>query len=143
MEEINTKLGEHPRCERLAIETDHFMISVNIYNIDKTDPYFKVKRYDENNNLIGLCRIYLYKPEYVTGYNENMILTQDEIYEIMSYFIKIRGSITNTSCWEWLLFKINDIMDISYDIKPVSVRIPIPNYYLLSRKELDLCLQAQ
>lgn len=137
MEEINTKLGEHILCERIAIETDHFTISVNMYNIRKFKPYFKVKKYDTSGNLIGLCRIYFYRPVYVTGYDENMELTQEDIHEIMSYFIKRRGPITEDTYWEWLIFKANDIMDDNYDIKPILQNIPIPNYSLLI-KDRDL-----
>ena len=131
MEEFNSELGEHHRCERLALITEHFRICVNTYNRRKFKPYFKVKRYDENNNLIGLCRIYFHRPVYITGYDENMELTEEEIYEIMSHFIKIRGSVIDDSYWEWLIFKANDIMYMCYDVRPILQNIPIPNYNLL------------
>ena len=138
MMEYNSKLGEHPLCERCAATTDNFMIAVNIYKIKKVRPYFKVKRYNENNELIGLCRLYFFTPKYVTGYDENMILTKDEIYELMSLFIEERSSFFTErpiiSYWDWLISEANDIMYSCYDIKPIVPWTPIPNYISLLRK---------
>lgn len=137
MREYNSDLGENPKTERCVATTDNFVISVNIYNIKKVRPYFKVKRYNENDELIGLCRLYFFTPKYVTGYDENMILTEDEIYEIMSLFIQYRVIIFDNdpiiNNWDWLIDCANNIMDACYDIKPIVPWTPIPNYISLLR----------
>ena len=143
MQEYNDELGEHPLCERLATDTEHFIISVNCYESENVEPYFKVKKYNDKSELVGLCRISFFKPSYITGYDENMILNQYEISEIMSEFVKIRGSFIENICrvdgnrnyWTWLISEANDIMYECYGIKPIADNIPIPNYNLLLRKE--------
>jgi len=137
MMEYNSKLGEHPLCERCVFnfEDSPLLISVNITKLKKFKPYFKVKKYDENNNLIGLCRISFYAPKYIVGYDENMILTKEEIYFIMSELIFQRWRPKGFNNWQWLISEYNDIIDQVYNIKLIMPWMPIPNYNLLLRKE--------
>lgn len=134
MMEYNGDLGESPNTERSVFDFEDLsiVVSVNIINTRRVKPYFKVKKYDENHNLIGLCRISFYSPKYITGYDENMELTKDEIHTIMSELIELRWDIDN---WQWLIFKFNDIMDACYNIKPVMPWLPIPNYNKLVKME--------
>ena len=99
-----------------------------------SDPYFKVYRYanDEQGTFTDLCRISMVKPEYITGMNESMVLTDEEID---AFFNTISGEKINSiasTCYESAIDDINRNMrgchylwwrKLSYDY--------IPNYKLL------------
>lgn len=129
------KLGESLYCENLVMETEHLSIAVNCFNPKKVKPYFKVRKYSsDGKKVLGLCRIYLYTAKYVTGYDENMELTKEEIFELMSLLVSERYSLKGiTNNWSYLIEAINDVVinDTDYKMKSIVPWTPIPNYILL------------
>ena len=94
---------------------------------------FRTKSIDEtgmNRICSGVCRISIDKPEYITGYDENIILTNDEIDRIIYGLTR-----NNNAGWKYLLEQTNysleaiNMIDKLYDVD----NYPIPDYNLLKQ----------
>jgi hypothetical protein len=127
----------HDYC--LAIYTIHncgFSKRSFIRHIKKRGlkPYIKICRIDRScRKVIGTCRIYIHKPEYLTGYNENMILTDTEIEKL----IEVLNSTDHMSeelgrsetVWQHIIECINDSFKYSSNIKyHIPRNLSMPDY---------------
>lgn len=102
-------------------------------------PYMKIRKI-KDNNIVGMCRIYIHRPKYLTGFNENMILDSyviDKLIDILNThddtidYIYPNTNIKNKIIWTHMIMKINHnykMCNISYKM-PTSIRIP--DYYKL------------
>ena len=107
---------------------DHLLIRGDIFY--KGHPFgqsfFKVYRLKENS-IIGICRISMISPEYIDGYDSNMILTNDEIDEIINMFKD-----NEYNMWKYLIEQSNILfksLNIKYQFN--SIDYPMPDYNLL------------
>ena len=101
-----------------------------------SDPYFKIYRYDKKSEqFTDLCRLSMIKPEYITGMNESMILTNEELDAFCNM---LNAENCNSSLCNNYSTAINDInrnMEGCHYLwwKKLSY-VYIPNYKLLKSK---------
>lgn len=102
-------------------------------------PYLKIRRVDENDNtmVIGVCRIDVLEPKYITGFNENMVLSNDEIdilcdklTETFMLDYTINKEISN---WDILIDHLAYTGGEKFISDKVYLGMPIPNYKLLKQ----------
>lgn len=99
-------------------------------------PYLKIRRVDlTSHRVIGVCRLSIFEPEYITGYNEDMILSNDEIDK----FIEIMSSkpFLDESCkpfWEEVIQDINNHYKVNRNKYHIPRKLKMPDYTKL--KEL-------
>lgn len=94
-------------------------------------PYIKIRTVDTDlHKVIGVCRISLYEPKYITGFNENMVLTDDQLHKfievISGWQFKDSSIFPDTTMWDYIIMSFNthfDIYGIDYHI-PSGLKIP-------------------
>lgn len=138
--EFIPELGESvfwfPMCR-----IDNLSIGLSTMN-DNSPLYFKVRKlnkYDENN-IDGICRVSLLEPKYIIGYNENMILTENEKIKLIN---KLNSNIkypkwgvelgfpSESTVWQFIQDSINnEIEGRKLNIEKIY-NLPMPNYMLL------------
>ncbi len=90
-------LGEYSSIESDPIyylEDGLYIVTVPLREPSSVGHYFKVMRVDmsdedayfEERDIISWCRISMERAEYITGYDENMMLTDDEIDRMIAEF---------------------------------------------------------
>ncbi len=92
-------------------------------------PYFKIVVFDYNKKeVVGLCRISMYEPKYLTGYGENMILNKDQVNKLINLLNghrSIRYNVDDVdhdlTNWEYGIFAMNR------DFKMSGIKYHIPN----------------
>lgn len=130
--------------------TDEFSMSASIIDIPTFNdfrwftrnikrkgitPYIKIRTFNLKENLVtGVCRISIYNPKYITGYNENLILTKDMIDILMRELnVTFEDYFTHKvmTKWQWGI----DCLNSYYGSKKCKYMVPtglkIPDYYKL------------
>ena len=101
-------------------------------------PYLKIRTYNLKENLVtGVCRISIYSPKYITGYNENLILTKDVIDILMGELkSEFEDPFTDKVMTKW--DRAIDCINSDYGNKKCKYMVPtglhIPDYYKLLEK---------
>ena len=98
-------------------DDNHLLITGDIFlkGQPKNDVFFKVYRINDDK-IEGVCRISINDPHYITGYDENIKLSEDELLKV------IKGlSEDNYIGWRMLLYQTNYYLDaidskIQYDL---------------------------
>lgn len=130
--------------------SDEFSISGSIIHIPTKDdyrwfsrnvkkkkltPYIKIRTFNlKEKKVTGVCRISIYNPRYITGYNENLILTKEMIDILIDQLnsTTIRKTMTK---WQRCIKCVNSF----YYSKRCKYAVPwglkIPDYYKLLNEE--------
>lgn len=103
-------------------------------------PFFQIRKFDNNGNIVGICRLSLYKPEYIVGYDENIILTNEEKEKIINFFKTKKESIidkyNNLTGWQYSIRRINGEYEAGgWYNKMISESLPMPDYNLLKTED--------
>ena len=107
---------------------------VRHYRKHKIHPYIKIFIFNQDNQVMSVCRLSIYHPKYITGYNENLILNKNQINDIMNMLTSEMGVFHHT-VWQTIIdIYNNDLMmnGLSYRI---SKKLKMPNYMELLNKE--------
>lgn len=151
--ESDTRLYEEPdegdRIFWIDVD-DSYSVSASILHIPTCDdfrwfarhikskkltPYIKIRTFNiKENRVIGVCRISIYNPNYITGYNENMVLTRDIIDMLMDNLNTEFFSYTNNKVmtrWQWGISCVNSYYGSKKCKYMVPTGLKIPDYYKL------------
>lgn len=111
-------------------------------------PYIKVRKIDiQNNMVIGTCRISIFSPKYITGYNENLSLSAEELNILVSilnddvtdmYSILYGNANENRTYTKWnmMIRDINNGFDMNHIDYHIPSGIKIPNYNNMTEGDL-------
>ncbi len=84
--------------------------------------YIKLRKIDVDKGvIIGVCRLSIFKPEYIVGYNENMILTDNEIDMLIDSLYQ-----DDMYNWKKMIHRFNymySMYNVHYHI-PNNLKIP-------------------
>lgn len=93
IKEYVQELGENPYLETIGFipldNTGYDRITIGcpgFSDLNNIPLYLKLRRF-EGEYITGVCRISITEPKYITGYNEDMILTEDHkniMFDILS-----------------------------------------------------------
>ena len=142
---------EKMHCEELdehhSIETDSifyledglYVVTVPLENPSPEGHYFKVVRVDMSNeeeyfdecDIISWCRISMERPEYITGYNDNMTLTDDEIDRMIEKFKEGHLDYFTEnfeSNWHRLVDLYDNDFSVSSANSTIDPELPMPDY---------------
>ena len=101
----------------------------------KIPPYFKIRKCDVTDGIvIGVCRVQIYKPEYLIGYNEDMILSDDEIDIMINIFNS--APYMDESCttlWQEVIKDFNNHYKINGNKYRIPISTKMPDYNLLKK----------
>ena len=105
---------------------DDLYIGVN----EQPIPYFNIYRIDEDDDITGICRIRVTEPKYITGYNENMVLSEEEKYKFCEKLKEYRTTDRKTnkekSNWDVLVESFTKSFGRNFD--NIFVGMPITDY---------------
>lgn len=91
-------------------------------------PYIKIRVLDTSiNRVIGICRISIYHPKYITGFNENMILTKDQIDELIHILSSINPA-KGITLWQHVISKYNNNFTFDKVLYHIPNNIKMPDY---------------
>lgn len=109
---------------------NHLLVTGDIFlkGQPKDDVFFKVYRINENNEINGVCRISLNNPHYVTGYDENIILNNNELFDIVKGLTE-----DNYIGWKMLLEQTNYYLEAIDSKIQYNMNYPIPDYTQLKQ----------
>lgn len=99
---------------------------VRRYRKRKIYPYIKVSILENNtDHVIGVCRLSMYHPKYINGYNENFILNESQINDLI-HLLNDEMSVFHYTMWQTIInIYNNDLMmnNLSYRI-PKNLKMP-------------------
>ena len=84
-----------------------------------------------NKKVTGVCRLSIYHPKYIIGYNEDMVLTKDMIDIIMCEFNKCSYADDKLTNWQYAIEAANDPYGCKKCKYMIPTGLPIPDYYQL------------
>ena len=142
MEYCNESLNENMAYMEILISSyqsknSNFTITTGIFeNEYQIDPFFKFMRFENYRRLVNkLCRISMIRPIYIVGFDENMILNNEE-KDIFISLLYHKLTTYDGSLWDMALDYLNDYAfgNINW-FKPID-KLYIPNYYLLKTEDI-------
>lgn len=136
------KLDEHHSIDTdpiFYLEDGIYVVTVPLENPSPEGHYFKVVRVDMSNeeeyfderDIISWCRISMERPEYITGYDENMTLTNDEIDRMIEKFEeRYLDYFTENfeSNWHRLVDLYDNDFSVSKANSTIDLELPMPDY---------------
>ena len=143
MEYCNNNLNENMAYMEILISSykannSNFTITTGLFENPNfiVDPFFKFMRFEnDRHNIIKLCRISMITPIYITGFDENMILNNEE-KEIFISLLNHQMKIYDGTMWDMAIDYLNEYAFGKINWFRSIDRLYIPNYYLLNSEEI-------
>ncbi len=144
------ELGEYESLEDNALyEIEHgiYIVGIPLRVKSREGFYFKVMKVDmsdpeawfEDREIISWCRISMEKPEYITGYDECMTLTDEQIDKMIAEFHKefpATDYFEARSYWSDMVRMYANDFEVCHADVHIEVDLPMPDYTLLKGRSI-------
>lgn len=144
---FNEELGEYDTVEvdpRYDLGDGVYIVAMPPRTMPKVGFYFKVIRVDMSDEelffderpILEWCRISMERPEYITGYDECMVLTDEQIDRMIEYF-NSEYEYYRTKEKESRWFQLLELFDNDYTVtgtdNHIDLTMPMPDYSKLKK----------